>query len=602
MGSQGALDWQNNGYKSTASAIAELVDNSIQANATKIDIVLIEKRNNQTERNFFNISDIYILDNGVGMNDNLFQIAFQFGGGNRFGARRGLGRYGMGLPNASVSQTRRFEAYTWQTISNKRRLLFNYLDLEEVVASGNPYLNEIQVCNQFDADILPLNELLSSSSGTVIKWVNVNNVRPKTVGGLIGHLKLKLGKMFRYYIVGDGVTQVEINILAFRRNHSDLVENLEMSVRKLKPYDPLFLMPNTQLAEICGNLDYNTPTSIEYAPTEEPFVFNEIDESGEIKRHEVKIRYSYMNPALKRSLGRNPGSTSIGKQYLYKGNDSAYQNISIVRGHREIDNGIFGFITDVSDNTNRFWSVEVQIEAISDEIFGIDNRKQSASKFRKIDSINDGYTEGDPFDKLVMQQLTESIIENIKELKILVDIGLENPDMPIDDPTNPRPGGSAPDEILVVDGTDDEPEPILEDENEVREKAKVWFTTRFPEYNQDEQLLEDVIDWFLKLDAGHFLIYSDLNDFELFSFKTYNDKTLIEVNKRHLFYQRLIREIESSDNTLGKHIIRYLFSALVNAEKKATNEQERRAVQTYRLNLALVLGDLIAKTIEDAQL
>jgi anti-sigma regulatory factor (Ser/Thr protein kinase) len=100
---------RDSGYKSTASAISELVDNSIQAGATRIAIAVAAKTDD--EEKFIEVS---VLDNGCGMDPFTLRQALRFGGSTRFGDRRGLGRYGMGLPNASLSQARRVTVYTWQ--------------------------------------------------------------------------------------------------------------------------------------------------------------------------------------------------------------------------------------------------------------------------------------------------------------------------------------------------------------------------------------------------------------------------------------------------------------------------------------------------------
>ena len=39
----GVESLKHNGYRDTAMALSELIDNSIQANATKIEIVLVER-------------------------------------------------------------------------------------------------------------------------------------------------------------------------------------------------------------------------------------------------------------------------------------------------------------------------------------------------------------------------------------------------------------------------------------------------------------------------------------------------------------------------------------------------------------------------------
>src|SRR5687767_10303763 len=98
---------RDSGYKDFAAALAELIDNALEAEATKISIELIE----DTERTL----TVAVLDNGKGMTPSVLRLALQFGGSTRFNSRAGIGRYGMGLPNSSLSQTRRSDVYTWRS-------------------------------------------------------------------------------------------------------------------------------------------------------------------------------------------------------------------------------------------------------------------------------------------------------------------------------------------------------------------------------------------------------------------------------------------------------------------------------------------------------
>ena len=100
------LATRDTGYRDIASALAELVDNSVQAAATKILIAVDESR--PATRSGFTVS---VLDNGSGMAADTLRAALRFGGTNRFGSREGIGRFGMGLPNSSVSQARRLDVY-----------------------------------------------------------------------------------------------------------------------------------------------------------------------------------------------------------------------------------------------------------------------------------------------------------------------------------------------------------------------------------------------------------------------------------------------------------------------------------------------------------
>ena len=106
---------RDSGYKSTINAVAELVDNSLQAGAMAVAIAIASKSDDRR----FPIA-VGIRDDGCGMDRATLRQALRFGGSSRFNDRRGLGRYGMGLPNASLSQARRVEVYTWQ--AGKRSL------------------------------------------------------------------------------------------------------------------------------------------------------------------------------------------------------------------------------------------------------------------------------------------------------------------------------------------------------------------------------------------------------------------------------------------------------------------------------------------------
>jgi len=51
-------------------------------------------------------------DNGRGMDASTLRHALQFGWSSRFNQRDSSGRYGMGLPNASLSHSKRVELWS----------------------------------------------------------------------------------------------------------------------------------------------------------------------------------------------------------------------------------------------------------------------------------------------------------------------------------------------------------------------------------------------------------------------------------------------------------------------------------------------------------
>src|SRR5436305_9974056 len=119
------LATRDSGYRSTAYAVAEFVDNSLQADATSVTIEVLPGKEDQYP------IELLVIDDGAGMDERTLASALTFGGSSRFGDRSSLGRYGMGLPNGAVSCARRVDVFTWR----RGRVLASRLDVDELVRS-----------------------------------------------------------------------------------------------------------------------------------------------------------------------------------------------------------------------------------------------------------------------------------------------------------------------------------------------------------------------------------------------------------------------------------------------------------------------------------
>jgi len=86
------------GY-SLATAIADIIDNSITAKATDVDVFCDLTGENPT---------LVIIDNGRGMTEEKLLLAMKHGSANpkQVRAPNDLGRFGLGLKTASFSQCR----------------------------------------------------------------------------------------------------------------------------------------------------------------------------------------------------------------------------------------------------------------------------------------------------------------------------------------------------------------------------------------------------------------------------------------------------------------------------------------------------------------
>src|SRR5579859_4999212 len=115
------------GY-STSTALADLVDNSISAQARTIRISVT-----MNSRPF-----VAICDDGLGMDEATLLAAMRFGSRDPRHPRQGaeLGRFGLGLKTASLSQCRKLSVATLQD----GRLSIARWDLDECDHRGTWWL------------------------------------------------------------------------------------------------------------------------------------------------------------------------------------------------------------------------------------------------------------------------------------------------------------------------------------------------------------------------------------------------------------------------------------------------------------------------------
>ena len=97
------------GYKSVAYALNELNDNAIQAGARNIHITFGYKEGNASRKK---PEMLAVIDDGHGMDPMMIRAAVIWGGTHRHNDRRGFGRYGYGLPSASVSIGTRYTVFS----------------------------------------------------------------------------------------------------------------------------------------------------------------------------------------------------------------------------------------------------------------------------------------------------------------------------------------------------------------------------------------------------------------------------------------------------------------------------------------------------------
>ena len=263
---------RDSGYKNTAYALAELIDNSVQANANSVEVICIEAFRQIDKRSSRRIQEIGVLDNGDGMPPDTLRLALQFGNGTHLADRKGIGRFGMGLPNSSISQCRRVEVWTWQ--NGPDNAMYTYLDVDEIEN------RKMFVVPPPEHKLLPDEWRERSQSldttGTLVLWTKFDDHRLSWRGAsaTLRNTESLVGRMFRKF-VDDGRLSIRLLALLDGENNPTCDEFVRVN-------DPLYLTPDSSTP-----FPYDTePMFQQWGEADEVF---EIDYDG--KRHEVRRAY-----------------------------------------------------------------------------------------------------------------------------------------------------------------------------------------------------------------------------------------------------------------------------------------------------------------------
>lgn len=358
---------RDSGYKNTAYAIAELIDNSIQYGAKKVDLICLEKDVLVGSKNVSRIHEIAVLDNGNGMDKETLRKALQFGNGTNLDkiSQTSIGKFGMGLPSSSISQAIHVDVWTWQNDSKKA--YYSYLDVNEII-NGKlievPEPIEMEVPSKWSKVCGALGK-----SGTLVVWSQLDRCLWKTGKTIIDHSEFIVGRMYRKFINSGECT---INAIVINENNLG-IPDIE------KPFlanDPLYLMQNTSVSQVLRELKLNDPMFVKHGGEdgyEKSYIIN-LD--GE--KHKVFVRYSIATEETRRGI--NAGSNKHGSH--------ARENVgvSVIRAGRELE--LDTSWTNRYDSRERWWGVEIDFPPGLDDVFGVTNNKQYAINFKELGNLD----------------------------------------------------------------------------------------------------------------------------------------------------------------------------------------------------------------------
>ena len=213
------------GY-SIEAAIADIIDNSVTAKAGRVDI------------DFFPIGEAYIsiLDDGCGMSEERLVSAMQYGSKDPLDEREeyDLGRYGLGMKTASLSQCRILTVITKQN---------------GVVSGAQWNLDHVKKAESWSLIILDdaefnkypsYDKLASLENGTLVIWQDLDkfaigeNDIAEAFSRKMALIREHLALVFHRYLSGEqGLKKLDIR----------------MNELSIDPHDPFLSKKSTQLMD-----------------------------------------------------------------------------------------------------------------------------------------------------------------------------------------------------------------------------------------------------------------------------------------------------------------------------------------------------------------
>ena len=351
------------GYQNTPRAIDELIDNSVQARASKVHVWFGSRG--------ANVTSYAVIDDGFGMIPKMLTYAAKWGGTDREGDRKGLGRYGYGLPSSCVSQGKRFRIFSRV---EGGPLMCVSVDLENLRAGeeGRILAPEPEEAT-FPTEVAAYIESAfgTFAHGTVVLVDKLDRLTWSRKEALKKHLLEHVGLIYRNYLPD---------------------RNFIVGGTEVEPTDPLFLTPGAR------HMNVDEEKAIPYEPMS--IVMKTI--SGEkavvgVRVALLPLRFGYVDKTTTlRTKAMNGRMHVMGE----------HEGLIVLRMGRQMEvvtRHPWGAAEDESEEgssgsrrasswraEDRYWQIELDFPAELDEKFSVTTSKQSV---RLNDSVWDALEE-----------------------------------------------------------------------------------------------------------------------------------------------------------------------------------------------------------------
>lgn len=373
-----ALESQRrSGYRNTAAAAREIVDNAMEAGATRIDVCFGKPKQRQANQRAASLNAIAFIDNGSGMIPKMAQYALSWGASTHFDDPSFIGKFGFGLPNASINQTKQVEVYT--KVAGANAITKAWLDVRDVRSHGLQSIPDTVEAELPEfVQVYLDSKQLAFEHGTVVVWVEPDRTSYRTTALMKEHLIDDFGVTYRY-----------------------LLDKVDLIVEgsKVEPVDPLFLTEGARyfLAEEKGGAmmtnNWNIPVKYIRNPETGQMDLLKVESIDELKLDDpnieaagvINVKVSRFPYEFAKDSKGAKAETDAHRRFEIR---KTRRGMSFVRAGREIET-VDVFPKSMKDQAKGLgnwpllqsyayhWGVEVAFTPALDEIFGITNDKQT---------------------------------------------------------------------------------------------------------------------------------------------------------------------------------------------------------------------------------
>lgn len=344
------------GFDLTAAA-GEPIDNSIEANATVIRVAPKYSKDKK------HITEIAFADNGRGIELAMLAQVLKMGYSSRYGQRKGLGRFGVGLKLAALSVGTRIEVYT--KAAGTDTYYMAYLDLTEISGGRQEVIRAVEVPGwpaEYE-DLMKDTKGQPFESGTLVLWQDVDRL---SSGGTYGaSLDAKIADLRKF-------------IARVYREFLDQGLHIELAGKPVMLHDPLFQLDDPRINARYGKRKDLAPEQLKGKIIEETDLT--------IDGHDVHVTVSIV-PEIFRHKSGDGGDVDIdGKEIReFQINKENEGRISMMRNGREIYYDIVPrMLTGGVSKGDRYIGIEVSFPAELDEYFQVRHVKRGAEPVSKL--------------------------------------------------------------------------------------------------------------------------------------------------------------------------------------------------------------------------